>query len=121
LLEIRPSSEFHYEAAKGKLANLRLGKDDGPHITFVVPGDVVEDFGDGQNATSQQGQLLRLAGWVDMESRLTVSHLQLLLSLILTMTRSVVLGQSSPSCSVGVQLHIYQVMKLLILCFVYQP
>ena len=73
---MRPSSEFYYEAAKTKLVNLKLGEDDGPQVTFVAPGDVVaaEGFDDGESAAGRQGQLLRLAGWVDMESRLTVSH-----------------------------------------------
>ncbi|KAF2706863.1 hypothetical protein K504DRAFT_412485 [Pleomassaria siparia CBS 279.74] len=72
LLQVRPSSDFYYEAAKNRLANLKLGDDNGPRVTFVVPGDVVGDFDGGEAATSCQGQLLRLAGWIDTESRLTV-------------------------------------------------
>ncbi|KAH7130599.1 muts domain V-domain-containing protein [Dendryphion nanum] len=74
LLEVRPSTEFRYEAAKLRLVNLRLADDDGPRLNFVVPGDVVpaENYGDDDNMTSRQGHLLRLAGWIDVDSRLTV-------------------------------------------------
>jgi DNA mismatch repair protein MSH5 len=75
LLEVRPAAEFNYEAAKIKLVNLQLGQDDGPQVTFVIPGDVlaVEGFDDDENFAGRQGQLLRLAGWIDLESRFTVS------------------------------------------------
>ena len=55
--------------------NLRLVDDDGPGIHFVVPGDVVamERIGDSDDMASRQGHLLRLAGWIDINSRLTVS------------------------------------------------
>lgn len=76
LLEPRPGAEFAYEGARNKLVNLRIGQNDGPRVTFVVPGDVVtgEDCysgGDGGLA-GRQGQLLRLSGWINVESRLTV-------------------------------------------------
>lgn len=76
LLEVRPSSEFYYEEAKSKMLNLRLGENNGPRVTFIVPGDVIEHYNNGENKTSRQGQLLRLAGWIDMDSRLTVSLYQ---------------------------------------------
>lgn len=74
LVEIRPSSEFNYETAKNKLVNLRLGSNDGPHITYTIPGDVVaaEEFDEEAGIVSRQGQLLRLSGWIDIESQLTV-------------------------------------------------
>ncbi|KAF2866754.1 muts domain V-domain-containing protein [Massariosphaeria phaeospora] len=73
LLEIRPSSEYSYDAARSKLASLKFEEEDGPQVTFVVPGDVVAAEGlDDDEGVNRQGQLLRLAGWVDMESRLTV-------------------------------------------------
>lgn len=55
--------------------NLRLGEDDGPQVTFVIPGDVVvgQDYDGGENFLGNQGRLLRLSGWVDMDSRVTVS------------------------------------------------
>lgn len=77
LCSARPGSEFSYESAKNKLVNLRLGEADGPRVTFIVPGDVVADEDDGYNNgeaayAGREGQLLRLSGWVDMDSRLTV-------------------------------------------------
>ncbi|KAF2471929.1 uncharacterized protein BDR25DRAFT_366675 [Lindgomyces ingoldianus] len=81
LLEVRPPSEFAYETAKSKLVHLRIGEGDGPQVTFVVPGDVVAADGfDEDDVTRHQGQLLRLSGWVDMESRLTVGCAGALLS-----------------------------------------
>lgn len=75
VLDVRPASEFHYDAAKIKLASLRLQQNEGPRVTFVIPGDVVagEGFGE-EDGAGRQEQLLRLAGWIDIESRLTVSH-----------------------------------------------
>ena len=73
LLDVRPPSEFYYDAAKNKLMTLRLGEDDGAKVTFSVPGEHPNSY-DSDGAQGQQGQLLRLAGWVDMESRVTVSR-----------------------------------------------
>jgi DNA mismatch repair protein MSH5 len=76
LLDFRPSSEFGYDGARNKLVNLRIGQPDGPNVTFVVPGDIVthdvEFTGAEAGFAGRQGQLLRLAGWINMESRLTV-------------------------------------------------
>lgn len=75
-LECRPNVEFSYEAARNKMANLQIGQQHGAIITYTVPGDVISCDIDPDNpdgtATCAQGQLLRLAGWVDMEARLTV-------------------------------------------------
>lgn len=70
----RSNSEFHYESAKSKLVGLRLGNTDGPVVSFVVPGGITTDVDDGDptSVTSREGALLRLAGWIDLESRLTV-------------------------------------------------
>jgi DNA mismatch repair protein MSH5 len=76
LMECRPTAEFGYEAARNKLINLNIGQRDGPRVTFVVPGDVVADFEDYNNPDAgiagRQGQLLRLSGWINIESRTTV-------------------------------------------------
>jgi len=85
-LEVRPSSEFSYEAAKNKLVNLRIGSDVGPQVTFVVPGDVLatdeyEEDGEG-GFSGRQGRLLRLSCWIDVESRLTVSNISQLPQLV---------------------------------------
>lgn len=69
LLEVRPSPEFSYEGAKNKLANLELGSDEGPRIHFIVPGDFLAEEEGGE---TRQEHLLRLASWIDIESRLTV-------------------------------------------------
>jgi DNA mismatch repair protein MSH5 len=73
LLEVRPPSDFSYGTAKNKLVNLHLGEESGTRVSFNVPGehDMNEDP-DDESATGQQGQLLRLAGWIDIESRVTV-------------------------------------------------
>ncbi|KAF3000149.1 MutS protein msh5 [Curvularia kusanoi] len=78
LLDIRPSGEFCYDAAKTKLMTLRLGEIDGTQLNFVVPGDHVAAHDD--DAPGQQCQLLRLAGWIDVESRVTVGCAGALLS-----------------------------------------
>ena len=75
-LDVRPSPEFSYEAAKNKLVSLRIGSDVGPLVTFVTPGDAIAHGGydeglDGAVA-GKQGKLLRLSGWIDVDSRITV-------------------------------------------------
>jgi DNA mismatch repair protein MSH5 len=73
LLEVRPPSEFYYDAAKSKLVSLRLGGENGTRVRFNVPGELAAiDHLDEESTVGQQGQLLRLAGWVDLESRSTV-------------------------------------------------
>jgi len=73
-LDLRPSGEFQYETAKNKLAGLKIGQHDGPRVTYSVPGDVlsVDDANISGSSMTRQGQLLRLAGWVDLESQITV-------------------------------------------------
>lgn len=73
LLDVRPPNEFYYDAAKNKLTTLKFGEDDGTQVSFNVPGDHPGSF-DDDNVHCRQGQLLRLAGWVDVESRTTVSY-----------------------------------------------
>ncbi|KAF2276083.1 mismatch repair protein 5 [Westerdykella ornata] len=74
VLDIRPAAEFGYDAAKNKLAGLHLQREGQPNFTFVIPGDVVAADGliNGEDTPGRQEQLLRLAGWVDLESRLTI-------------------------------------------------
>lgn len=75
LLECRPNAEFGYESGKVKLANLHIGLPDGPTVTYVVPGDVVanDDFPAHEDEKSgRQCAILRLAGLVNMDSRITV-------------------------------------------------
>ncbi|KAF1968338.1 mismatch repair protein 5 [Bimuria novae-zelandiae CBS 107.79] len=81
LLEVRPPGEFSYDAAKGKLASLHFEDNDVPQVKFVVPGDL-NLLGEEslENASGQQGRLLRLAGLIDLDSRLTVGCAGALLS-----------------------------------------
>ena len=72
ILEVRPTSEFSYDAAKVKLVNLKIGSDISPQIKYVVPGDTASDNPYEAGNTGHQAKLLRLSAWMDMESRLTV-------------------------------------------------
>ena len=117
VLEIRPASEYSYDGAKGKLANLRLDEVDGTQTTLVNPGDVVpaEDFDGNEDAGSRQGRFLRLAGRIDLDSRLTVSPCLLRFPwLCLTRSRLGVLERFSVSYSVDGQLLIFLGIQLYI-------
>lgn len=76
LLECRPGAEFGYDSARNRLVKLRLGQTDGPRVTFITPGDIMAEYEDrnAQDAgfAGRQGQLLRLSGWINIESRTTV-------------------------------------------------
>jgi DNA mismatch repair protein MSH5 len=77
VLDSRPSGEFQFEAAKNKLINLDIALEHGPEIVFTTPGDdLINDgaFGQGHNdcGVGRQGKLMRLAGWMDLDSRLAV-------------------------------------------------
>lgn len=73
LLEVRPPSEFYYDAAKSKLQSLQLEGTEVSQISFNVSSELpaAHQFNDG-DTFGQQGQLLRLAGLIDLESRVTV-------------------------------------------------
>lgn len=74
LLEVRPPNEFSYDTAKRKLASLRFDAESGTRASFNIPGELASmDHLNEQGAVDQQGQLLRLAGRIDLESRLTVT------------------------------------------------
>jgi DNA mismatch repair protein MSH5 len=72
ILEIRPSPEFSYDAAKVKLVNLNIGSDAGPQINYTVPGDTASENLHEAGSTSRQAKFLRLSAWIDMDSCLTV-------------------------------------------------
>lgn len=83
VLDSRPSAEFQYEAAKEKLANLSptFDGDQDHKMQFCVPGDElhgishhIQDY-DDQETKGHQGRLLKLAGSIDLESRVSVSVL----------------------------------------------
>lgn len=72
LLDVRPPSEFYYDTAKSKIMTLRLGEHDGTKVSLKVPGDH-QNRHDDEYGHGQLGKLLRLSGWIDMESCTTVS------------------------------------------------
>ncbi|KAB8291251.1 hypothetical protein EYC80_009938 [Monilinia laxa] len=76
VLDSRPAAEFYYEAAKNKLASLEIEGARGASMILSTPGD---DFtGDRKSdqaelsGTGRQGRLMRLAGWIDLDSRLSI-------------------------------------------------
>ncbi len=76
MLERRPSSEFSYDVAKNKLVYLDIDSDNGPETTMHVAGDVgminTAREGEDNPGTGRQARLLRLNGWIDLDSRVTV-------------------------------------------------
>jgi DNA mismatch repair protein MSH5 len=86
LLECRPNAEFGYQASRKKLVNLRIGQHDGPRVTFVVPGDILPQAGSRvvgeDDHADRQGQILRLSGWINLDSSLTVGCAGAVLSYI---------------------------------------
>lgn len=86
LLECRPNAEFGYDSSRKKLVSLRIGQRDGPKVAFVVPGDIMPQTGSHAvgdlDQQDRQGQLLRLSGWINLESRLTVGCAGAVLSYI---------------------------------------
>lgn len=67
-ISIRPTVEFSYASAKDKLAVINIGEDSGPALTLQTPGDIHDISGRQQ----RRGNLLRLAGWINVDSRITV-------------------------------------------------
>ncbi|KAG0641233.1 muts domain V-domain-containing protein [Tuber brumale] len=67
-ISIRPTGEFSYEAARNKLISIKIGQADGPILTLQTPGDI-HDIATDQK---RRGNLLRLAGWVSVDSRISV-------------------------------------------------
>ena len=76
ILERRPSSEFNPDAAKNKLAHLTIDCRNGPDTSMIVAGDLDGADTVRKNAdlseAGRQAKLLRLGGWIDLESRVTV-------------------------------------------------
>ncbi|KAI9051038.1 hypothetical protein LZ554_005146 [Drepanopeziza brunnea f. sp. 'monogermtubi'] len=68
VLDARPSPEFSSEGAKSKLVGLDLAADDGLNIAFTTPGDAMI----GDASMGRQGRLMRLAGWIDLDSEVTI-------------------------------------------------
>jgi len=74
VLDSQQSTDFKFGSAKNKLVNLELGVDETPKIVFAVPGDDMtgEAIRGEHSSTGHQGRLMRLAGWIDLDSCLTV-------------------------------------------------
>lgn len=85
-LDIRPSPEFSYDAAKSKLTDLpELFHENDHSVRFLVPGEPsvydeanLADLG----TTDRQGKLLRLSELIDLESRVSVGCLGAVLACI---------------------------------------
>ncbi|TVY20089.1 MutS protein-like [Lachnellula arida] len=84
VLDSQQSTDFKFDSAKNKLVNLELGVDETPNIVFAVPGDDMagEAIRGEHGGTGRQGRLMRLAGWIDLDSCLTVGCAGALLSYI---------------------------------------
>ncbi|KAI9699119.1 MAG: MutS protein msh5 [Candelina mexicana] len=121
ILEVRPSPEFNYEAAKNKLVNLRIGSDTGPHITFATPGDIAMGGGyagdDEVGFAGRQGKLLRLSGWIDVESRLTVGCAGALLT-YLQRRRAVGFLPGEPAANLGFRITTIEMFSLKGMMFI---
>jgi DNA mismatch repair protein MSH5 len=75
-LDHRPNPEFSYEGAKNKLVNLQSIPTDREQVRFLIPGESLT-YDDGQDydefgSTSRQGKLLRISGWINIDSRVSV-------------------------------------------------
>jgi DNA mismatch repair protein MSH5 len=90
ILDSRASIEFNYESSKNKLVNLELGIGEKPGIAFTTPED------DQRGDATSKGRLLRLAGWIDMDSKLSVRTELAFLQMLMTdlVSRSAVLERS---------------------------
>ncbi|TVY28135.1 MutS-like protein [Lachnellula hyalina] len=84
VLDSQQSTDFKFGSAKNKLVSLELGVDETPKIVFAVPGDDMtgEAIRGEHSSTGHQGRLMRLAGWIDLDSCLTVGCAGALLSYI---------------------------------------
>lgn len=74
ILDSQPSSDFRVDQAKNKLVGLELGADQSPNVVFAIPGEDMagEAIRGEHGGTGRQGRLMRLAGWIDLDSSLTV-------------------------------------------------
>ena len=77
ILDLRPSTEFHYEAGKRKLLESKTVRENYAKTSFLVPGDsqTILDHGNSYGAgyTNRQGKLLQLSSRLDLESQLSVA------------------------------------------------
>jgi DNA mismatch repair protein MSH5 len=76
ILERRPSSEFNYELAKRKLANIDLSPEGHTETAIVMAGDHESASSTRVERDAPHGgyipKLLRISGLIDLDSRVTV-------------------------------------------------
>jgi DNA mismatch repair protein MSH5 len=76
ILNSRASSEFSFESAKNKLVNMDLGPNDGNNLIFTTPEDDMisnsKHRDEAQRGVGRKGRLMRLAGWIDLNNRVSV-------------------------------------------------
>ena len=75
-VDYRPNLEFSYEGAKNKLVNLQSIPIGEEGVRFLIPGDS-STYGDDQGhdelgLTSRQGKLIRISGWINLDSRVSL-------------------------------------------------
>ena len=75
--ECRANSEYNCETALERLLSLGIGRESGPYMTYVTPGDVIANEAHPMAAEDgvtggQHGQLLHLSGWVNTESTISL-------------------------------------------------
>lgn len=75
ILRTLSSSEFNYERAKRHLMNLGLGALGSPMMHFnTVAEEETDGVADDPTHIRAQGRLMRLATWVNLDSRFSVSY-----------------------------------------------
>ncbi|TQS38393.1 hypothetical protein Golomagni_01101 [Golovinomyces magnicellulatus] len=85
VLESRLSSDFSFESAKNKMVNLTLKLNKESDIVFTTPEDMILDSARhhiSRTGMGHQGRLMRLAGCIDLDSRVTVGCAGAVLSYI---------------------------------------
>lgn len=81
VIELRPPSDFRYEAGREKLIDLRIGAWNGPDVQYIVPGDASRiidtesEFDAEKQQDGRDARLIKLSGWVSVDSRHSVSML----------------------------------------------
>jgi hypothetical protein len=92
VLEIVPNNNFDYNGSRTKLLNLNIGDENGPDVVFQTPGDALGTDTYGQVAgdhSGRHGRLMKLAGWINIDSIVTVStrinHLPTLFNYLITL------------------------------------
>ena len=74
VLIARQSFDFNFERARNKLIDLDICDGHGPEVVLNAPGEVPAGYDpdDDIGITGRKCKLLRLAQWINLESRITV-------------------------------------------------